>query len=236
MRNGCTKKHMKVSTFIFSYAITKGMKSYGPKGILTQKTNTNKSLIRCQINTIQNISHDISVVTGFGRDRIIKVIDDFNIKDMYNSDYEKYSEGYVIQKILSETTTKSILILSDGIILRLKKATLENNKSTIFCTNRSKTSRLNLGCIFEQESDLLEHIFYDISDTVWCEAILLQEPEIKILKDYVLTNNIKNMFLFEVINNSIKLGAKYLLEKVPSQQVKKIESMKEANKIREIQI
>lgn len=236
MCNGYTKKYMKISTFILSYAITKGMKSYGPKGVLTQKTNTTKSLIKCQINTIKNISRDISVITGFGRDKLIKTINDSDIKDLYNSHYEKYSEGYAIQKILTETTTSSILILSDGIILGLNKIILKNNYSTVFCTNRSKTSKLNLGCIFENKTQLLEHIFYDISDTVWCEAVLLQEPEITILKDYLSKNNIKNMFLFEIINNSIKLGANYLINKIPGQQIKKIESTKEANKIREIQI
>jgi hypothetical protein len=226
---------MTVSAFILSYAITKGMKSYGPKGILTQKTKPNQSLIACQINSIKDIVSDISVVTGFGREKITKKITDITT-DIYNDKYETANEGYAISKLLLDNQIDSALILCDGIILGLKTENLINSNSVIFVTNRTKKSKFNLGCIVDKQTNLLEHIFYDISDTVWCEAVLLKKNELNIIQHYIKNNFIENMFLFELINESIKLGAKYATVKLLNKNVKKIECIKDANHIKEVNI
>lgn len=224
-----------IDTCIFSYAITKGMKSYGPKGILTQKTNTSKTLITCQLETISSISSKVYIITGFGREKLYKNMRKKNsVIDIYNQNYEKHNDGHAIKLLLNTSDSDHLLVLSDGVILRLGAQDIKNKESTIFCTKLH--NNWSLGCVFDKNTSMLEHIFYDVGHLSWCEAVLFGPKEIDIMKRYILGHNVDNMFLFEIINETIKCGAKYKITKIASKYCKKIQSVKDANKVRTINI
>ena len=57
----------KIACFILSYEITKGMKSFGPLGLL-KANSSSKELILCQIDSLNKLfdNPEIYVVSGFG--------------------------------------------------------------------------------------------------------------------------------------------------------------------------
>ena len=66
---------MKIACCIFSYNVTKGMKSIGPIGSL-KKNNKTDTLILQQIKYVRDIFRnvDIYIVTGFGASKLLKDI------------------------------------------------------------------------------------------------------------------------------------------------------------------
>lgn len=217
----------KISVGIFSYSITKGMKSYGPKGLLHNKS---KELINCQVDSLSKLTKNLYIVTGFGSEKLIKKIDAKYVQ-LYNSKYETANEGHALKLLLSEPSIQNILIVGDGIILGIDG--IEPKESQLLCTKRNKTNGdFNLGCIIDSSTGYLEHIFYDIGEYAWCESLFLAKKELDIISKYLRQTNIENMFLFEIINESIKYGASYKLKKIPSKQVKKIQSIKDNKKVK----
>jgi len=220
----------KMSVCIFSYSITKGMKSYGPKGLLHQKS---KELINCQIDSLAKLTQSLYIVKGFGAEKLTKKIDAEHI-EIYNNRYETSNEGHALRLILLEPSIENLLVIGDGIIIGIDN--IELKYSQILCTKKNKNNAsFNLGCITDVETGYLEHIFYDIGEYVWCESLLITKNELDIIRKYINQNKTENMFLFEIINESVKYGARYKLKKITNKQVKKIQSIKDNKKVKIIQ-
>lgn len=217
----------KMSVCIFSYSITKGMKSYGPKGLLHQKS---KELINCQIDSLFGLIQNLYIITGFGAEKLTKKID-IKHTEIYNNRYESANEGYALKLMLSQPSIENLLVIGDGIIIGIDNMSLTD--SQILCTKKNKNNtNFNLGCIADFETGYLEHIFYDIGEYAWCESVFIAKNELDIISKYIKQNNTQNMFLFEIINESIKYGARYKLNKIANKQVKKIQSIKDNKKVK----
>jgi len=224
---------MKINSCIFSYEITKGMKSFGPKGLL--KSKKSKELINCQIKTVSDFVNQTYVIVGFGSDKLIKKISTMKgIIILKNDNFKSANEGYALSLLLNNyqhDTGDGLLIISNGLLLNFAK--IKFDKSKIFFTRKKTKHDFNIGCVFDESNNHLENMFYNINDNVWCESVYLCNKEIQILKRYMQTIDIKNMFLFEIINNSIKYGAEYSGEFIPTSKILKIQSTKDSNKIKE---
>jgi hypothetical protein len=223
---------MNIDSCIFSYEITKGMKSFGPKGLL--KSKKSRELINCQIQTLSSIVNKTYVVVGFGSEKLTKKISlNPSVSIIKNDNFKTSNEGYALRLLLSNIgQSDGILIISNGLLIDLSKVNLD--KSKIFFTHKNIKQDFNLGCVFETSSSQLENIFYNINDDVWCECIFLSSREIEIIKQYIKTIDIQNMFLFEIINNSIKHGAQYFGEFISPNKIVKIQSIKDSNKIKDL--
>ena len=181
----------KIIGCIFSYDITKGMKSFGPKGLL--KSKKSDELINCQINNILHTTDNICVITGFGSEKLIKRINPlYDIETIHNAEFNNYNEGHALELLLDKYTDdcSGILLLSNGLLLNVKIK--DYAKSTIYTVKRTNNNSFNLGCIFDK--NVLENIFYDIGTSVWCEAVFLSQKEIDVIQAYRQNTNIKNKF------------------------------------------
>lgn len=218
---------------IFSYDITKGMKSFGPKGLL--KSKKSDELINCQINNMSKITDEICVITGFGADKLTKKINGLSDIDiLVNTHYDNYNEGYALELLLDNylDKVKGLLLISNGLLFSTQITDI--TKSIIYTTKKKKDNinSFNLGCIFDDT--ILENIFYDIGENLWCEAVFICKKELDILQKYRQTINIKNMFLFEILGNSIIHGAQYFKEEIPQKNAIKIQCIKDSAQIKGI--
>jgi len=230
----------KIACFIMSYEITKGMKSFGPIGLLKANSST-KELILCQIDSLYNIfdNPDIFIISGFGADKLDKKLP-AKISTIINSEYENKNHGYALKLILSKIdTTKysGCFIINSGTLIKntgFKNSQLSFNNSWILSQkNKKHSSRTKYMGSVTTDSGKLDYIFYDIGAHIWCDSFYLCREDVTKLKLYI-NSFYDNMFLFEIINRSISSHQIQFSQVVmPPESISIITGMKDKHKIKE---
>lgn len=199
---------MKIACCIFSYSITKGMKSIGPIGIL-KRTNKSNPLLNQQISYLRDIFKNIDfyIITGFGNERIARELPDKKyINLIFNSHYETKNYGYAFKILIQRLQNQinkydGVFFLDSNVIIR-KLQQKKIKKSWIII--KKKTSQKNktdyLGTSFNNE--YLDYLFYNIGDNIWCKSFYLTQKDMITLIEN--QNFHDNMFIFEVLNNLIE--------------------------------
>lgn len=227
----------KISSVILSYEITKGMKSFGPIGLLKSKAN-GKELILCQIEGIEKIfkNTDIFVVSGFGYEKLNKIIPK-DTQIILNNEFQNKSHGYAIKLILAQHDLDKydgVFIINNGVIIKAQTFSkkLSFNHSWVLSKN-IKTNQQNskfLGSVTNEEG-LMEYIFYNVGQHSWCEGVYFCNKDIKKILSSI-DSYYDNMFLFEIINKSILQNIKYQQIVLGSDEVISIYGMKDKHKIK----
>jgi hypothetical protein len=234
----------KVACYIFSYDITKGMKSIGPKGLL--KSNKSTELINCQIQSIKDSCVDINVIVGFGAEKLKKRIADAHsdccIKTINNDLYETANHGYALELIFNDydhATYDGCIIINDGILFNSKTKKILLNSQTISSPkiiyiqsdNKNKKDTFHIGCSIT-EKDCIQHMFFDLTNNLWTEIVYFDNRTFGEVAN-IYSQNMRNMFLFEIINKSIDLGIEYNATKIKTSDILKINGARDSNKIKE---
>lgn len=229
-----------ISCFILSYEITKGMKSYGPIGLL-RYTQNSKELILCQIECLNQMFNrpNINVVSGFGSDRLCKKISK-NITEIYNDKFDTANHGYALKLILSNfdhNKYDGLFIMDHGVLFKgVNRASVPAFKSSWVLNRKTKkqdSKSKYIGSVLD-ETGHLDYIFYDIGNLVWCNAVYLSKNDILRLKQSMNTIY-DNMFLFEIINKSITSNVvKYDNFVISNDSFIMISGLKDKHKIEEI--
>tara|TARA_B100001778_G_scaffold327237_1_gene324987 strand:+ start:5169 stop:5855 length:687 start_codon:yes stop_codon:yes gene_type:complete len=198
---------MKIACCIFSYNVTKGMKSIGPIGSL-KKNNKTDTLILQQIKYVRDIFRnvDIYIVTGFGASKLLKDIPEKKyIHYIDNDQYENKNYGYALNLFLKHITSSldsydGVFFLDSNIII--KSLTYKKIKqSWVVLRNISKKNKSEyLGAKFD--ADNLQYLFYNIGNKAWCKSFYLTKQD---LLSIIETRNFHdNMFIFEILNKIIE--------------------------------
>lgn len=223
-----------------SYEITKGMKSFGPIGLL-KASDKKKELIICQLNTFKKIFHTLnknisaSIITGFGHDKISKKIPN-DVHKIYNIDFSHKNQGHAFKLLLENIDHHSydgIFISSQNILMKSYLPSFNFDKSYIFINKLSKKNIEDYVGIVLNNDDLVDYMFYNIGDCAWSGMCYISKKDIEIIK-----NNqnclYDNMFLFEVINTTIsKHQIKYSIQNIENKTISHIHGVKDKQKIRE---
>lgn len=202
----------KIACCIFAHEITKGMKSYGSINLLKSGIKTKELIYHC-IKHIKATIHskNIFVILGFEEDKIIKKIKEYNlleetntiINQYYNEKNQAYSFKLAISKILeSDIGINGVLFINSNNIIK-KLPVYSTKESWILIDKKNKIPRYNVGC-FIAENNLVKHLFYDLGDKYWAEAVYLTLSDIKKIHSQIDTLYYDNMFLFEVLNTAIE--------------------------------
>lgn len=209
-----------IDALILIPEITKGMKSIGSKSLL--KIRKTKHIIDHQIEQIQSISKKIRihVATGFDNEKIKKIVAKYNnttsnINIIHNEDYETTNYGRSVELLINNLKEDSngLFILCSGVLF--KKNTFHHtclkNNSKIFLLNNTK-SNFNIGCTVEEK---IEYMFYDLPEP-WAECVFLNQEAIDKLKNLVASKTIKQMYVFEILNDlmsqNVNFEKKYVLK------------------------
>lgn len=198
---------MNIICCLLSYEITKGMKSWGPIGLL-KKNNHSEELVLKQINSLYKLFDKISlyVITGFGADKIQKKIPK-HIKTIVNPKFHEANQAYAIKLFLesieeSKDEYDGIFIINSDILLKNLQL-LNLNASWIVTKNKINQNKEDylLGVGVDSHNKL-HTIFYDIGEQVWCNAVYICKEDVLKIKQNI-DMYYDNMFLFELINKSI---------------------------------
>lgn len=232
---------MKIACCILSYNITKGMKSFGPIGMLKKNKNA-KELIVHQIENLRKIfgTTDIYVVTGFGEDKLFKKIQSKKyVKIISNKGYDQKNYGHALKLFLENIKDKiddyyGVFFIDSNILLRTLK-NKKRNASWLVAQKIKQTKKANkidfLGINIEDTH--LKYLFYNIGNISWCKSFYLTQQDIRSMIDCIDDYH-DNMFLFEVLNQSveklkIQIGVNQILS---NQDYVEIRGIKDKNKIK----
>jgi hypothetical protein len=226
----------KIACFILSYEITKGMKSFGPLGLL-KANSSSKELILCQIDSLNKLfdNPDIYVVSGFGSDKMNKKIPG-SIHKILNIAHETKNHGYAMRLLLSkikDSQYSGCFVMNGSILLGNinKNRALPKNSSWILSRKNKKslTKTKFMGPIMNDKGKL-DYIFYDVGEYNWCDTVYFCRDDLLKLSVDAFYDN---MFLFEVINKSIVHNSiEYDQVVVPNDSVIMITGIKDKHKIK----
>ena len=226
----------KIACFILSYEITKGMKSFGPLGLL-KANSSSKELILCQIDSLNKLfdNPEIYVVSGFGSDKMNKKIPG-SIHKILNIAHETKNHGYALRLLLSkikDSQYAGCFVMNGSILLGNinKNRALPKNSSWILSRKNKKslTKTKFMGPIMNDKGKL-DYIFYDVGEYNWCDTVYFCRDDLLKLSVDAFYDN---MFLFEVINKSIVHNSiEYDQVVVPSDSVIMITGIKDKHKIK----
>lgn len=231
---------MKVACCILSYNITKGMKSFGPIGLL-KKNQKSKELILLQIENVRKIfgSVDIYLITGFGSDKISKLVQNKKyVKIIENDQFADKNYGYSLKLFLNNIEDKiddyQGFFFVDSNILIKNLLNKKKNKSWIVCKKNIKRTKNPEDFIgFNNIDETISYMFYNLGEYSWCNSFYLSKNDIKqmiMYKDYYYDN----MFLFEILNLAIEKFNLQLFANFTKTQkdVINIKGLKDKNKIK----
>lgn len=198
---------MKILSCLFSYEITKGMKSRGPIGLL-KKNNDEQELILKQIAYLDKIfkHQDIYVMTGFGAEKIQKKLPK-HVTPIINSHFNNFNQVYALKLLINSLPRLAVdydglFIMNSDILLKaLPKINYE--ESWIVTKHKhNKTSDDYLLGVGLDNARQLNTIFYNVGEALWCNAVYLCKKDLLSIIDNI-HQYYDNMFLFELINKSI---------------------------------
>jgi len=217
----------KINAIILVSEITKGMKSIGSKALIS--IDHRKSIIEHQIEYLQkNYSNiDITVATGFDADKIQKKTKRYNITTIHNDKYDDTNHGMSLFMYLQKMKTiENLLIISNGILLKEKLPTAID-ESIIYALTK-KNNDYNIGLNIT-EKNKPTYLFYDFPIS-WSECVFLDASSIVKLRVVLVKDNMRQMFLFEIINYLLDSDCRFKTEKIANKNICKVTTIKNTKK------
>lgn len=213
--------------------ITKGMKSFGPKSLITIK---NISILEYQLMQAREIfkNNHIYLLTGFESERIEKTVFSSkhvtgkkNIHIIENKEYENHSQSASIMRYIQQKQTdRGAVFINNGILIRYNFAKINKNQNHLFFLNGTK-SNFHIGAA---NIDHTEYLFYDLP-YLWSECAYLSASALNYVRQLSL-DDVKSIFFFELINKLIEKQFNFNSIPIPKNQVTKIAHLKDTNKIK----
>lgn len=200
------------------------MKSYGPAPLLQIGKN---KLIDLQLEIINNvfINCEIILCLGFDSESTIKYLYNNNYKNVRvveNQLFEKNHSCESLRLSLNNTNNNKIFIL-DGSLLFNKNLfkNISLNENLLFSQSDSAGFEISFNI---NEKNFIEHISYGAS-TIWTEILYINNSTVLNFKKLLSNGNFKNRFIFEAINELIKMKINFKLHK-SKHNIKKINNIK----------
>lgn len=213
--------------------ITKGMKSFGPKSLITVRNISILEYQLMQARAMFRNSH-IYLLTGFESERIEKTVFSSkhitgkkNIHIIENKEYESHSQSSSIMSYVKQRQSdQGAMFINNGILIKYNFTKINKNQNHLFFLNGIK-SNFNIGTA---NLDQTEYLFYDLPH-LWSECAYLSSSTIEHIGKLAL-EDVKSIFFFELINKLIEKRFIFNSISVPKNQITKITHIKDTNKIK----
>jgi CTP:phosphocholine cytidylyltransferase-like protein len=199
---------MNIKSCVLAYEIKKGMKSFGPIGLIKTSPNATE-LINKQIKVLSKILGDkVYICTGFGAEKLLRKVHSQDVIDIYNSKFLEKNHGYAIKMLLQKIKLDDSpgLFILNGDVLPKKFEPQDLDKSWVLAKKRNKKIKHQepIGFTLKDNSNEISSMFYDIGDYVWNEAIYFCKKDWESLKNNIDDRYYDNMFMFEILNLAIQ--------------------------------
>lgn len=184
------------------------MKSYGPISLIEIN---NTKLIDLQINTIKNLfkNFELIVCLGFDCEKVCthirtKYAKDINIRIVENQLYHSSNSCESLRLCLNNTTNTRILVCDGNLVLSKNSLQLININKSCALFEKNPCQNLEVG-FNKNESDIIKHFSYGAKN-IWSEIFFLNGYSIvESLRKIIVEYDSKTRFIFEAINELIKM-------------------------------
>jgi hypothetical protein len=193
---------------IFAYEITKGMKSYGPIGLLKAKKQSKELIYHTVSSLKETIGYkNLYILLGFESEKLKKKIEEYKINTsiITNNTYSTTNHGYAFKLVMKSIIEENLdidgilFVNSNMLIKKIPKYPI--NQSWVLIEKKSKNKKNTIGCSIIDNK--LNYLFYNIGDYDWTEIVYITKKDIQ-----TMITNINmyydNMFIFEILNTAIE--------------------------------
>jgi hypothetical protein len=182
------------------------MKSYGPLPLINIASH---KLIDMQIKAIQQtlLNFEIILCVGFDSDKIVKYIrskySNLPIRIVENQLFNSSNNCESARLALNNTLNNKVLICDGNLLFTNKTLSLINYAQTCVLTETNPCENLEVG-INVDANDEAQYFCFG-AHSIWSEIIFLHNEDIiEVLRRNLASQDSKNKFLFEAINELIK--------------------------------
>lgn len=214
--------------------ITKGMKSFGPKSLISVK---GKTLIEHQISILRSVykNNHIYLLTGFESDKIkrtinySKIISSKNITILENKNYDSTGQlASIVEYIKQKSNNNGAIFINNGIITKFNFAkSFDKINNSIFLI-KGKKNNFNIGCA---DQNSVEYLFYDLP-ILWSECVYLNSETMSLVQNIIMPHELKTLFFFELINKLLEKEIDFDRVMIPKTQITKINNIKDIQKVK----
>lgn len=191
-----------ISVILPSAGPGRRMRSYGAKGLI-QLNDTN--VINRQITLIKEKwpESEIIVITGFQSDKVLKSIENRNVKSVENHIFEETSVLYSIGLALRVVTYTNVLILYGDLVFEKTILDLPLTSTSVITGNMPNDS---VGTNIDGE--YICHFEYGIPNK-WCQIAFIDDSGFTSLKKHATNKDNFKLHTFEIFNKMIDEGHKF---------------------------
>lgn len=182
------------------------MKSYGPKAFIKIH---NEHLIERQIRLLNKelkCHTNIIVVTGYESQKLEKL--KLPVSYVHNDSYAEENVVSSIEKALPLCKYEHLLILHGDLVFNMNSIKLPlSDKSLMMVDNYGTMDDREVGTIIN--GHYIEQIFYGLENK-WGQIVYLTGKELEVFKELVISGLHRKKYTFEIINQTIEHGGKFL--------------------------
>lgn len=222
------KKDAFIPIAILSAGISSRMKTHEPRSLL--KIN-NKTLIEYQIETLNNVFKELEIllVVGYKSEKIIKKLQDHNIRIIENQLFDETNAGESIRLVVNNNIHNKLLIIHGDLHFNIETLKgLNYNKSFLLIDNNLQMSDREVGMAINDNK--VTNLSYGLKSK-WCQIAYIQGQEYEILKQILLKDKeqIRKKVSFEIINDIINRGGSFCCIEPDKMKIIEIDCIRDIN-------
>lgn len=210
------------------------MKSYGPLPLVSI---SNYKLIDLQVKAIQEAFKNFEIIlcVGFDAEKICKYVrakyHNVNIRIVENQLFNSSNSCESVRIALNNTLNHKILICNGNLLINTQSLLLINYSQTCVLIETQPCENLEIGINID-DNHKAQYFSFGACKT-WSEVLFLDNRDvIEAFRKIVVSPESKNKFIFEAINEILKI--KYPIQCIKNQYpVKKISNIKTYHAIKE---
>jgi len=196
-----------ISVVILATLPDNGIKSLGSKSLLSFK---GKYFIEHQLDAIKqglrNKKHDITIMSGFDNQRMIKFLSPIAKKHNIQIIKENYENNLNFGGSLIESIKyikySNLLSINYGLLFRpsvISRMVKKNDTNTIIVSdNHSCNSNIKVGCY--DENNKIVNLFYNLGQKKYLDINYWNSNTIDFIKKNISFKDYHNRFVFELVN------------------------------------
>lgn len=214
-----------IDILLISPEITKGMKSTGPKCLLSLRKNL--TVIEYQISQLQKIKPSkMTLNIGFEYEKILRTLYRYKTIDyLINEKYDTTNQASNLISYIKKYNPSQLLVYSSGLLIKnniiIKNELYHNGSCKLLILNKNKHN-FDIGCSNMPNPD---YLFYDMPES-WAEICYLNRQAIEVLAD-CKESTFEQMYLFEAINVLLQKNIVFDKIYINKSNVMKIQTMKD---------
>jgi len=223
----------KLTAILLYTDLIKGSKTKQCKSICN--INKHTTVIQEQIASLKKMNRRIEIIilAGKGYKDIHKVLKETKntnkVQLVYVDNYTQVNQGQILYDIVKELDIQNNLLVIIGEILfkNISCKKLQNNTTWIIDKKRDD---FNINC--RTRETLAQYFFYDLpNEKQWSEIVFLEKDTVQqIKKSDVVSNTIKQIFMFELLNKLIDNSIVIDTQPIKYKDIIKVRSNKNINK------